>query len=206
MTRARVSRSSRSPSRPAPMRPVRDARRCSVTDPTSTASATRSCRRRNRSSPPSSRSSGGTGSESPAGRVELRGQNEQITKCALERLVRRRRHVDAAGDRLEVVDRERPRIDVSVPADHVERVVVEDVRLVAVPDAHLDDESRPSRGGSPGRRADGCRGGNRARARAAARTRCGNGAGSRSGRGLEDEVPLLALRGEAIGRAARITT
>jgi hypothetical protein len=46
--------------------------------------------------------------------------------------------VDPAGDRLEVVDRERPRVEVAVPADHVERVVVDPVGLVAVADAHLD--------------------------------------------------------------------
>jgi hypothetical protein len=44
--------------------------------------------------------------------------------------------VDPTGDRLEVVNRERPRIDVAVPADDVERVVVDDVRLVAA--AHAD--------------------------------------------------------------------
>ncbi len=60
-----------------------------------------------------------------------------------ERLVRGRRHVDAACDRLEVVDRERPRVDVAVPADDVERVVVDHVRLIAVADAHLDDELAP---------------------------------------------------------------
>ena len=55
-----------------------------------------------------------------------RGQNEQITKPSpLERLVHRRRLVDAPDDRLEVVDVERPRIEEAVPAHDVERVVVE---------------------------------------------------------------------------------
>src|SRR6059058_786976 len=59
---------------------------------------------------------------------------------ALEGLVRGRRLVDAAGDRLEVVDRESPRIEVAVPADDVERVVVDDIRLVAAAHAYLDGE------------------------------------------------------------------
>src|SRR5207249_10615019 len=59
---------------------------------------------------------------------------------ALERLVRGRRLVDPAGDRLEVVDRERPRKEVAVPAHDVERVVVDDVRLVAAADPHLHRE------------------------------------------------------------------
>src|SRR3954471_24448624 len=40
--------------------------------------------------------------------------------------------VDAANDRLEVVDVERPRIEVSVPADDVERMVVENKLVQAV--------------------------------------------------------------------------
>ena len=57
-----------------------------------------------------------------------------------ERLVRGRRLVDPAGDRLEVVDRERPREEVAVPAHDVERVVVDDVGLVAAADPHLHRE------------------------------------------------------------------
>src|SRR5207302_10797101 len=57
-----------------------------------------------------------------------------------EGLVRGRRLVDAAGDRLEVVDRERPRIEIAVPADDVERVVVEQIRLVPAANAHLHRE------------------------------------------------------------------
>ena len=45
--------------------------------------------------------------------------------------------MDTSGDRLEVVHRERPRIEVAVPSDDVEGVVVEDVGLIAAPDAHL---------------------------------------------------------------------
>ena len=42
---------------------------------------------------------------------------------ARERLVHRRRLVDAPDDRLEVVDAERERVHAAVPADDVERVV-----------------------------------------------------------------------------------
>ena len=54
----------------------------------------------------------------------------------LEGLVRGRRQVEAPGARLEVVGVERVRPDVAVPADHVERVPVEHVVLVAVAHAH----------------------------------------------------------------------
>ena len=76
-------------------------------------------------------------------RVEVqlaRAERADHEVLALEGLVRGRRLVDPAGDRLEVVDGERPRIEVAVPADHVEGVVVDDVGLVAVADAHLDRE------------------------------------------------------------------
>ena len=45
--------------------------------------------------------------------------------------------MNATRDRLEVVHGERPRIEVAVPADDVEGVVVEEVRLVAAAHAHL---------------------------------------------------------------------
>ena len=61
----------------------------------------------------------------------------------LEGLVRGRRLVDPPGDRLEVVDRERPRVQEAVPADDVERVVVEDVVLVPAADADLDEVVAP---------------------------------------------------------------
>src|SRR4051794_18716938 len=71
--------------------------------------------------------------------VELpRAERADHEVPAGEGLVGRRRLVDAAGDRLEVVDRERPRVEVAVPADDVERVVVDDVGLVAAADADLD--------------------------------------------------------------------
>ncbi len=71
--------------------------------------------------------------------VELaRAERADDEVPAGEGLVRRRRLVDPPRDRLEVVDRERPREQVAVPADDVERVVVEQVGLVAVAHAHLD--------------------------------------------------------------------
>ena len=48
--------------------------------------------------------------------------------------------MNAARDGLEVVYRERPRVEEAVPADDVERVVVEDVVLNSAADAHLHDE------------------------------------------------------------------
>src|SRR4051794_33196541 len=73
--------------------------------------------------------------------VELaRTERADDEVLARERLVRRRRLMDAAGDRLEVVDRKGPREEIAVPADDVEWVIVEDIRLVAVADAHLHRE------------------------------------------------------------------
>ncbi len=63
---------------------------------------------------------------------------------AFERLVRRRRLVNAAGDGLVVVDGERVRVQAAVPADHVERVRGHDITGAddavrrAVLDKHLD--------------------------------------------------------------------
>lgn len=63
---------------------------------------------------------------------------------ALEDLVRRRRLVHAAGDRLEVVDAERVRVQAAVPADHVEgmgrvhHARADDRSARAVLDEHLD--------------------------------------------------------------------
>ena len=51
-----------------------------------------------------------------------RGERADDEPGRLERLVDRRRLVDRAGDRLEVVGVERERVDHPVPADHVERV------------------------------------------------------------------------------------
>jgi hypothetical protein len=59
---------------------------------------------------------------------------------ALEGLVDGRRLVDTPGDRLEISDVEDPRIEIAVPADHVEGMVVEHVtgEPVADLDAHLE--------------------------------------------------------------------
>ncbi|MBM2844587.1 MAG: hypothetical protein HW404_2424 [Anaerolineales bacterium] len=60
--------------------------------------------------------------------------------AALKGLVRRRRLVNLAGDRHVVVDIEGPRVEVAVPADDVERMVIEHVaghRLARL-DAHLE--------------------------------------------------------------------
>jgi hypothetical protein len=55
---------------------------------------------------------------------------------SLEGLVNGRRLVQAAGDRLEVVDTEGPWIEVAIPTDDIEGVVVEEMAGDAV--AHLD--------------------------------------------------------------------
>lgn len=52
-----------------------------------------------------------------------RGERANDEARRLERLVDRRRLVDQAGDRLEVVGVEGVGIDQAVPADHIERVV-----------------------------------------------------------------------------------
>jgi hypothetical protein len=57
--------------------------------------------------------------------VELaRAEREDHEVPALKRLVRRRRLVDTAGDRLEVVHRERPRVEVAVPTNDLRRLEV----------------------------------------------------------------------------------
>src|SRR4249919_850391 len=48
--------------------------------------------------------------------------------------------MDASRDWLEVMHGECPGIEVAVPADDVERVVVDDIRLVAAAHAHLHRE------------------------------------------------------------------
>jgi len=66
----------------------------------------------------------------------MRGTNEADDKVVrLEGLMRRRRLVQAAGDRLEVGDVQRPRIQEAVPTDNVKRVIV--------------SSSRPSSGRAP---------------------------------------------------------
>src|SRR5947208_6196867 len=57
--------------------------------------------------------------------------------AALEGLMRRRRLMDPARDRLEIVDRERPGKEETVPPHDVEGMVVEHVGLIAVAHPHL---------------------------------------------------------------------
>src|SRR5687768_778045 len=61
-------------------------------------------------------------------RVEVvgpRAERADDESIALKRLVHRRWLMNASNNRLEIVDAERPRIEVSVPADDVERMMVE---------------------------------------------------------------------------------
>src|SRR5262249_11229111 len=57
--------------------------------------------------------------------IRTRTEGAHDEAIAFERLMHRRRLMDAANDRLEVVDVERPRVEVPVPADAVEWMVVE---------------------------------------------------------------------------------
>ena len=57
--------------------------------------------------------------------VRARAERADDESVALKSLVNRRRLMNASDDRLEVVDVERPRIEISVPADDVERMMVE---------------------------------------------------------------------------------
>ena len=59
--------------------------------------------------------------------VEPRHERADDEAGAGERLVHRRRLVEAPDDRLEVVDAQRPRVHVAVPADDVEGMVAVDV-------------------------------------------------------------------------------
>ena len=56
---------------------------------------------------------------------QARHERTQHEARAVERLMHRRRLVHPAGDRLEVADVERERPQVSVPADDVERMMVD---------------------------------------------------------------------------------
>src|SRR5258705_581834 len=67
-------------------------------------------------------SGNGFGVEIVGARTE-RADDEPIS---LKSLVYRRRLVNASDDRLEVVDVECPRIEVAVPADDIQRMVIED--------------------------------------------------------------------------------
>jgi hypothetical protein len=118
--------------------------------------ASRTCRRRNRSSPPIAGSNGGRGSAPPVGRTRAFGDERADDEVpALQRLLRRRRLVDASRDRLEVVHGERPRVEVAVSPHSVRRVVVERARRGGAAQASADPrigfESRlaePTRSGS----------------------------------------------------------
>ena len=111
--------------------------------------------------------------------------------------------MDAPGDRLEVVDRERPRVDVAVPADDVERVVVDHVGLVAVADAHLDDElAALAVRAQLRRRVDVAVVVRRVLHQLAVLVAVALRDRDQPGR-LEHEVALLALRAEAVRRPAR---
>jgi hypothetical protein len=63
----------------------------------------------------------------------------------LERLVDGRRLVDAPGDGLEIFDVKDPGLQVAVPADDVERVVVQHVTANPVAHLHADLELTPFR-------------------------------------------------------------
>ena len=72
--------------------------------------------------------------------VQPRHEGAEHEAVALEGLVHRRRLVQPAGDRLEVVDAEGPGVVVAVPADGVEGVMVEDHALADCPALHHDGE------------------------------------------------------------------
>ena len=121
----------------------------------------------------------------------------------LERLVRGRRLVQAPGLGLEVVDVERVRVDVAVPADDVERVVVEHEALVAAAHAHDQLVLAASRRSSPARPAGGSRAGRTARAPAAGRSGCGSGWASRSRPACGTSARLLRPSSAARGTSSR---
>ena len=110
-------------------------------------------------------------------RVEVVGPRTERADhkaIALKRLVHRRRLVNPSDDRLEIVDAEGPRIEVPVPSDHVERMMVEHQLVERVV---LFDEDRKVAflvARVRARSAGGCRAPNTAHPRAAGRTRCGN--------------------------------
>ena len=111
--------------------------------------------------------------------------------------------MNAPRDRLEVVDGERPRIEEAVPAHHVERVVVEDVLLIAAAHPNLDQELTALPAGvEVGRRMDVTVVVRRALedlpVLVAVAPRDLDQPGS-----LEDEVALLAFGHESVRRAAR---
>src|ERR1044071_9707120 len=58
--------------------------------------------------------------------IRARAKRADHEAIALESLMHRRRLVDATHDRLEIVDAEDPRIEVAIPANDVEGMVIED--------------------------------------------------------------------------------
>jgi hypothetical protein len=75
--------------------------------------------------------------------VELprtKGADDEVPP--LKGLVRGRRHMDPARDRLEVVDVERPRVDVPVPADRVEAEVLGHVAVPVRADRGQEHDCR----------------------------------------------------------------
>src|SRR5438874_3421145 len=111
--------------------------------------------------------------------------------------------MDATGDRLEIVHRERPRVEVAVPAHDVERVVVEHVGLVAAAHAHLHRElSLVAVRVQLRRRMDVAVVVRRALEHLPVLVAIALRDLDQPGR-LEHEVALFALRPEAVGRPAR---
>src|SRR6185312_2061620 len=111
--------------------------------------------------------------------------------------------MNAPRDRREVVDGERRRVEDAVPAHHVDRVIVEDVLLIAAAHPNLDQElTALSPGVEVSRRMDVTVVVRRALENlsvlVAVTPRDLDQPGS-----LEDEVALLAFGHESIGRAAR---
>src|SRR6478752_6952518 len=70
--------------------------------------------------------------------VRPRAERADDEPVALESLMHRRRLVHAPDDRLEVVDVERPGIELAVPADDVERMMIEDDLVQSVVLLHDD--------------------------------------------------------------------
>src|SRR2546423_3529475 len=100
------------------------------------------------------------------------------------------------------MDRERPRIEVAVPTDDIEGVVVDDVGLVAAADAYLDQElTLLAVGVQLGRRVDVSVVIRRALEQLAVLVAVAARDLDQAGR-LEDEVALGAFGAETVGRAA----
>src|SRR5262249_46317856 len=73
--------------------------------------------------------------------VELaRHERAEYEVWPFERLVYRRRLMNAPGNRLEILDIEGPRVQIAIPADRVKRVVIENMQGVAVARAYQHRE------------------------------------------------------------------